>query len=70
MKDLVLTVNGIRLKAKNLDEDFARYVEGQLEDSGVQANRDNPAEKLFLAYLRLAAKNYNYEKEIEEIIEE
>jgi hypothetical protein len=70
MRDLVLTVNGIRLKAKKLDEDFARYVEKQLEASGVQSNRDNPTEKLFLAYLKLAAKSYNYEREIEAIIEE
>ena len=70
MKDLTLTVNGLRLKAKNLDDEFAAYVERLLEESGVHANRDNPAEKLFLAYLRLAAQSYNYEKEIEEIIEE
>jgi hypothetical protein len=70
MRDLALTVNGIRFKAKNLDDDFAHYVEEQLESSGVHFNRDNPAEKLFLAYLRLAAQSYNYEKEIEEIIEE
>ena len=70
MKDIALTVNGIRFKAKNLDDDFARFVEEQLAESGVHANRDNAAEKLFLAYLRLAAQNYNYEKEIAEIIEE
>jgi hypothetical protein len=70
MRDLALTVNGIRFKAKNLDDDFAKYVEEQLEGSGVHFNRDNAAEKLFLAYLRLAAQSYNYEKEIEEIIEE
>ena len=70
MRDLALTVNGIRFKAKNLDDDFAKYVEEQLEDSGVHFNRDNSAEKLFLAYLRMAAKNHNYEKEIAEIISE
>jgi hypothetical protein len=70
MRDLALTVNGIRFKVKNLDDDFARYVEESLEESGVHFNRDNAAEKLFLAYLRLAAKNHNYEKEIEEIIED
>jgi len=70
MRDIALTVNGLRFKAKNLDDDFARYVTEQLEESGVHFNRDNPSEKLFLAYLRLAAKNYNYEKEIKEIISE
>jgi hypothetical protein len=69
MRDLTLTVNGLRFKAKNLDDEFAAYVEKLLEESGVHSNRDNPAEKLFLAYLRLAAQSYNYEKEIEEIIE-
>ena len=70
MKDLALTVNGIRFKVKNLDDDFAVYVEKTLEDSGVRFNRDNPADKLFNAFLQLAARSYDYEKEIEQIIEE
>ena len=70
MKDLALTVNGIRFKVKNLDDDFAHYVERMLEKSGVHFNRDNPADKLFNAFLHLAAKSYDYEKEIEQIIEE
>jgi len=70
MRDLALTINGIRFKAKNLDNEFAAYVEKLLEESDIHANRDNAAEKLFLAYLRLAAQNYNYEKEIVEIIED
>ena len=68
MRDLTLTINGIRLKAKNLDDEFAAYVEKLLEESDIHGNRDNAAEKLFLAFLRLAAQNHSYEKEIEEII--
>jgi len=70
MKDLAITVNGIRFKVKNLDDDFAFYVERMLEKSGVHFNRDNPADRLFNAFLHLAAKSYDYEKEIEQIIEE
>ena len=69
MRDLTLTINGIRFKAKNLDDEFAAHVEKLLEESDIHSNRDNAAEKLFLAFLRLAAQNYNYEKEIEGIIE-
>ncbi|WP_457608372.1 hypothetical protein [Nitratifractor sp.] len=70
MKDLAITVNGIRFRVKNLDDDFASYVEKTLEESGIHFNRDNPAEKLFNAFLQLAARSYDYEKEIEEIISE
>ena len=70
MKDLALTVNGIRFKVKNLDDDFANYVEKILEDAGLHSNRDNTADKLFHAFLQLAARSYDYEKEIEQIIEE
>jgi len=70
MKDLALTVNGIRFKVRNLDDGFADYVERMLEKSGVHFNRDNPPEKLFNACLQLAAQSYEYEKEIEEIIRE
>ena len=70
MRDLALTVNGIRFKVKNLDNDFAAYLEKTLEDSGLHFNRDNPADKLFNAFLQLAARSYDYEKEIEQIIEE
>ncbi|WP_456459007.1 hypothetical protein [Nitratifractor sp.] len=70
MKDLVLTVDGTRFRVKGLDNDFAAYVERNLEEAGIHFNRDNPADKLFNAYLHLAARSYDYEKEIEQIIEE
>ncbi len=70
MRELTLTLNGTRLKVKNLDDDFATYVEELLEQSGVYTNRDNPAQALFLAYLRLAAQSHHYEKEIEAILDE
>jgi hypothetical protein len=70
MKDLVVTVNGIRFKVRNLDEKFAAYVEGILEESGIHPKRDNAADKLFNAFLHLAAQSYNYEKEIDEILKD
>lgn len=70
MRELALTVNGIRFKVKNLDDDFAAYVEKTLEESGLHFNRDNAADKLFHAFLHLAARSYDYEKEIEQIIRE
>jgi len=70
MKDIVITVNGIRYKAKKLDEKFADFVESEMKDAGLIFNGDNSAEKLFVAYLKLAGKSYNYEQEIEEIIRE
>ncbi|WP_456434123.1 hypothetical protein [Nitratifractor sp.] len=68
MRDLSITINGVRLTAKRLDDDFAAFVEEHLEAAGVGTNRDNSADRLFAAYLKLASESYNYEKEIEEII--
>ncbi len=56
MKDLAITINGVRYKVKDLDFHFAKFVEESLEEYGVMTNRDNKVEKLFDAYLNLAQK--------------
>jgi len=68
--DIAITIDGTRFRVKNLDREFANYVEKILEKEGVHFNRDNSAERLFHAFLQLAANSFNYEQEIEEIIKE
>ncbi len=66
--DLTVSIKGLRIKAKKLDNDFYDFIIKDLEKSGIDLNRDNSIEDLFTAYLRLAAKAHNYDKEIENII--
>ncbi len=66
--DLTISIKGLRIKAKKLDNDFYDFIVKDLEKSGIDLKRDNSIEDLFTAYLRLAAKIYNYDKEIENII--
>ena len=68
--DLTISIKGLRIKAKKLDNDFYEFIKSDLEKSGIEFSRDNSVEALFTAYLRLAAKSYNYDKEIESIINE
>ena len=69
MKEIAVTVNGTRYKAKKLDEAFAEFVEEDLRTSGILLDRNNDAERLFVAYLRLASRWYHYEKEIDDILD-
>ena len=69
MREIAVTINGTRYKAKKLDEAFAEFVEEDLKNAGVYLDRDNDAERLFIAYLRLASRWYHYEQEIDEILE-
>ncbi len=66
--DLTLSIKGLRIKAKKLDNDFYEFIKEDLAKSGVDVTQDNSIEALFTAYLRLAAKAHNYDKEIENII--
>ena len=66
--DLTLSVKGLRIKAKKLDNDFYHFIKEDLTKSNVDISQDNSIESLFTAYLRLAAKTHNYDKEIEGII--
>ena len=70
MKEITLSINGIKYKAKKLDDEFADFIQKSLKESGLNLEGDNSAERLFVAYLRLAGKYHKYEKEIEEIISE
>jgi hypothetical protein len=68
--DLTVSVKGLRIKAKKLDNDFYEFITKDLEKSGINLDQDNSIESLFTAYLRLAAKAHNYDREIESIIKE
>jgi len=68
--DLTISIKGLRIKAKKLNSDFYDFIKQDLEKSGIDFVKDNSTEALFTAYLRLAAKAYSYDKEIEKIIKE
>jgi len=70
MRDIAVTIDGGRYKAKNLDENFADFIENDLKKSEIYLDRDNSAERMFIAYLQLASRWYHYEKEIDEILHE
>ena len=68
MKDVGLTVSGNRYNIK-LEDEFANFVNKDLQEAGVNLNTDNQPDKLLKAYLRLAKQATNYESEIELLIE-
>jgi hypothetical protein len=68
MKKVALTVSGTRYEIK-LEDDFADFVNRDLQESGVALDRDNSPSALLKAYLRLAKQNNSYEDEIELLIE-
>ena len=68
MKKVALTVSGNRYEIK-LEDDFADFVNRDLQEAGVALDRDNNPVVLLKAYLRLAKQNNNYEDEIELLIE-
>ncbi len=70
MRKVALTVNGMRFKTKELDDGFVDFVENHFGDAQINLHEDNSAEKLFIAYLKLAGKYYKSEKEIENLINE
>ena len=70
MRDLALTIDGNRYRAKNLDEAFADFIENDLAHAEIHLDRDNSAERMLHAYLRLASRWYNYEKEIDQILQD
>lgn len=68
MKNVALTVSGNRYNIK-LEDDFADFVNRDLEEAGVNLSTDNKPDKLLKAYLRLAKQATSYEQEIELLIE-
>ena len=68
MKKVALTVSGNRYEIK-LDDEFADFVNSDLQDAGIILDRDNSPAALLKAYLRLAKQNNSYEDEIELLIE-
>lgn len=68
MKNVALTVSGNRYEIK-LEDDFADFVNQDLQEAGVNLHTDNQPDKLLKAYLRLAKQNTSYEDEIELLIE-
>ena len=67
MRRVELSVNNLRIKTKELDEDLAEYIEQSLKDGGVSLRADNPTEKLFVAYLKLANQCHNLNGEIDNL---
>lgn len=68
MKQVALTISGNRYKIE-LDDDFADFVNKDLQDAGINIFQDNKPDKLLKAYLRLAKQTTSYEDEIELLIE-
>ncbi len=68
MKNVALTVSGNRYEVK-LEDEFADFVNRDLEEAGINLHTDNTADKLLRAYLRLAKQSTSYESEIELLIE-
>ena len=68
MKQVGLTVSGNRYEIK-LEDEFADFINKDLQDAGVNLHTDNKPEKLLTAYLRLAKQSTAYEDEIELLIE-
>ncbi|HFS82780.1 MAG TPA: hypothetical protein ENK71_02320 [Epsilonproteobacteria bacterium] len=68
MKKVALTVAGNRYEIK-LEDDFADFVNRDLQEAGVALDRDNSPVALLKAYLRLAKQNDSYEDEIELLID-
>jgi len=70
MQDIAITIKAERVVAKNLEESFVEFVKADLEGSDIHLNRDNSPKAIFRAYLRLASRWHNYEKEIDQILYE
>ncbi len=70
MRKVALEVAGIRFKTKELDDGFVDFVENNFVEAQVSLTGDNSAEKLFIAYLKLAGKYYHNEKEIENLLKD
>ncbi|NOR55321.1 MAG: hypothetical protein GQ531_03875 [Sulfurovum sp.] len=68
MKNVALTVSGSRYEIK-LEDEFADFVNKDLQDAGINLNTDNKPDKLLKAYLRLAKQATSYEEEIELLID-
>ena len=68
MRKVALTINSLRYKTKDLDDKFVDFVEESMVGGDIDLYGDNSAEKLFIAYLKLAGKLYENEKEIEKLL--
>jgi len=68
MKNVALTVSGNRYEIK-LEDDFADFVNKDLQAAGINFHTDNQPDKLLKAYLKLAKQSTSYEDEIELLIE-
>jgi len=70
MQEIAITIKGDRVVAKKLEESFVDFIKADLESSDIHLDRDNGVKEIFRAYLRLASRWYNYEKEIDQILYE
>jgi len=70
MRKVALTINSMRFKTKDLDDKFVDFVEESMKESDIDLYGDNSAEKVFIAYLKLAGKQFESEKELQELVSE
>jgi translation initiation factor 2 beta subunit (eIF-2beta)/eIF-5 len=68
MKNVAFTISGSRYEIK-LEDEFAEFVNKDLQDAGLNMSIDNKPDKLLKAYLKLAKQAASYEEEIELLIE-
>ena len=68
MKNVGLTICGKRYEIK-LEDEFADFVNQDLQEAGVNFNTDNKPDALLKAYLRLAKQANEHESHIETLLE-
>jgi hypothetical protein len=68
MKKIALTVSSKRYEIQ-LDDAFADFVLRDLQENGLELDRDNSPMLLYKAYLRLAKQAASHENDLEDLLE-
>jgi hypothetical protein len=67
MKKVNFSINGKKYEVA-LEDDFAEFVIEKLEESNLLPDRDNDIPKLLNVYLQALKRDYDIQKEIEELL--
>ena len=67
MKKVAISIEGKRLEVE-LENEFADYLVEDLTRNNISFDRDNKAAELLRLYLKAMKKNYDTQKQIEEMI--
>jgi len=67
MKKVNFSINGKKYEVA-LEDDFAEVVIEKLEESNLLPDRDNDIPKLLNVYLQALKRDYDIQKEIEELL--